>query len=59
MVGDEDPEFAGGSYVLVQKYVHDMTAWNALTVEEQEAAIGRTKLDNIEIPDEKRRRTRT
>jgi putative iron-dependent peroxidase len=54
VVGDEDPEFTGGSYVLVQKYVHDMTAWNALTVEEQEAAIGRTKLDNIEIPDEKK-----
>lgn len=52
VVGDEDPGFAGGSYVMVQKYVHDMTAWNALTVEQQEAAIGRTKLDNMEIPDE-------
>jgi putative iron-dependent peroxidase len=51
LVGDEDPEFAGGSYVLVQKYLHDLTAWNALTVEDQEAAIGRTKLDNIEIKD--------
>ena len=49
LVGDEDPEFAGGSYVMVQKYVHDLTAWNKLTVEQQEAAIGRTKLDNIEI----------
>ena len=52
MVGDEDPGFAGGSYVMVQKYVHDMAAWNALSVEDQEAAIGRTKLDNIEIPDD-------
>ncbi len=52
VVGDEDPGFAGGSYVMVQKYVHDMAAWNALTVEQQEAAIGRTKLDNIEIPDD-------
>jgi putative iron-dependent peroxidase len=51
LVGDEDPEFAGGSYVLVQKYLHDLSAWNALTVEDQEAAIGRTKLDNIEIKD--------
>src|SRR4051794_3941562 len=51
VVGDEDPDFAGGTYVLVQKYVHDLAAWNALTVEEQEAAIGRSKLDNIEIPD--------
>jgi len=49
LVGDEDPEFAGGSYVMVQKYVHDLSAWNALTVEQQEAAVGRTKLDNVEI----------
>jgi putative iron-dependent peroxidase len=49
LVRDEDPEFAGGSYVMVQKYVHDMSAWNKLTVEQQEAVIGRTKLDNIEI----------
>jgi putative iron-dependent peroxidase len=51
VIGDEDPDFAGGSYVMVQKYVHDIAAWNALTVEEQEAAVGRTKLDNIEIAD--------
>jgi porphyrinogen peroxidase len=51
VVGDEDPDFAGGSYVLVQKYVHDIAAWNALKVEEQETVIGRTKLDNIEIVD--------
>ena len=51
LVGDEDPEFAGGSYVMVQKYVHDLSAWNTLTVEQQEAVIGRTKLDNIEIAD--------
>jgi putative iron-dependent peroxidase len=50
-IGDEDPDFAGGSYVMVQKYVHDMAAWNALKVEEQETVIGRTKLDNIEIAD--------
>lgn len=49
LVGDEDPDFAGGSYVMVQKYVHDMAAWNALPVEQQEAAIGRTKLDNMEL----------
>ncbi|HEV7962844.1 MAG TPA: Dyp-type peroxidase [Actinoplanes sp.] len=51
LVGDEDPDFAGGSYVMVQKYLHDLSAWNALTVEQQEAAIGRTKLDNVEIAD--------
>ena len=49
VIGDEDPEFAGGSYVLVQKYLHDMTGWNALPVETQERIIGRTKLADIEL----------
>jgi porphyrinogen peroxidase len=49
LIGDEDPEFAGGSYVLVQKYLHDMTGWNALPVETQERIIGRTKLADIEL----------
>jgi porphyrinogen peroxidase len=49
---DDEARFAGASYVIVQKYVHDMGAWNALSVEQQELAIGRTKLDDIELPDE-------
>jgi putative iron-dependent peroxidase len=52
LVGDEDPGFAGGSYVVVQKYVHDLAAWDALAVEEQEQAIGRTKLSDLELPDD-------
>ena len=52
ITGGEDPGFAGGSYLIVQKYTHDMGAWNRLTVEEQEKAIGRTKLDDIELPDD-------
>ncbi|MEV6116359.1 Dyp-type peroxidase [Streptomyces sp. NPDC052109] len=51
-VGDEDPDFAGSSYVIVQKYLHDMAAWNALSAEEQDRVIGRTKLANVELPDE-------
>jgi putative iron-dependent peroxidase len=51
-VGLEDPVFAGGSYVIVQKYLHGLEAWNALPIEAQEAAIGRTKLANIEMPDD-------
>lgn len=51
-ISDEDPEFAGGSYVIVQKYVHDLNTWNALSIEEQERVIGRTKLSDIELPDE-------
>jgi putative iron-dependent peroxidase len=52
IVADSDQEFAGGSYVVVQKYLHDETAWNALPVEEQEKVIGRTKLSDIEMPDD-------
>jgi putative iron-dependent peroxidase len=51
-IGDEDPRFAGGSYVVVQKYLHDLVAWEALPVEEQERVIGRRKLSDIEIPDD-------
>ncbi|WP_422395756.1 Dyp-type peroxidase [Rhodococcus sovatensis] len=53
-VGDEDAAFAGGSYVVVQKYLHDMAAWNSLSTEAQERVIGRSKLDNIEMADEKK-----
>ncbi|MDX3075737.1 Dyp-type peroxidase [Streptomyces sp. NPDC088354] len=52
LIGDEDPGFAGGSYVIVQKYLHDMDAWNALTVEQQELVIGRSKMGNIEMDDD-------
>jgi putative iron-dependent peroxidase len=51
-IGDEDPDFAGSSYVHVQKYVHDMRSWEALSVTEQENVIGRTKLEDIELDDE-------
>lgn len=49
LVDDEDPEFVAGSYVIVQKYIHDLQAWNALPVEAQEKVIGRTKLSDIEL----------
>lgn len=49
LIGDEDPEFAGGSYVVVQKYLHNLAAWAQLPVAEQERIIGRTKIDNIEL----------
>jgi putative iron-dependent peroxidase len=49
VIGDEDPAFSGGSYVIVQKYLHDMDGWNALPVEAQERIIGRTKLSDIEL----------
>ena len=48
---EQDADFAGGSYVIVQKYLHDMESWNRLPVEQQERIIGRTKLDDIELDD--------
>ena len=51
LVGGEDPAFAGGSYVIVQKYLHDMKGWNAMPIEQQEAIIGRRKLSDIELAD--------
>jgi len=50
-VGEEDAAFAGGSYVIVQKYLHDLEKWNALSTEAQERIIGRTKLSDIELDD--------
>jgi putative iron-dependent peroxidase len=52
LIGEEQPDFAAGSYVIVQKYVHDLAKWNALSVEEQERVIGRRKLSDVELPDE-------
>jgi putative iron-dependent peroxidase len=49
LVGEEDATFAGGSYVMVQKYLHDMNGWNALSTEAQEKIIGRKKLSDIEL----------
>jgi porphyrinogen peroxidase len=52
LIGAEDPEFTGGSYVIVQKYLHDLVGWNALPVEQQENIIGRKKLSDIELADD-------
>jgi putative iron-dependent peroxidase len=52
LVGDEDADFAGGSYVVVQKYLHDLNAWSRTPTPLQEEIIGRTKIDNIEIDDD-------
>ena len=51
IIGDEDPTFAGGSYVIIQKYLHDLQRWNGLPVEAQENIIGRRKLSDIELDD--------
>src|SRR6202048_3250746 len=51
LIGEEDAAFAGGSYVIVQKYLHDLDGWNALSTEMQERIIGRSKLSDVELDD--------
>jgi putative iron-dependent peroxidase len=50
-IGAEDAAFAGGTYVIVQKYLHDLAGWDALSTETQELIIGRRKLSDIELDD--------
>jgi porphyrinogen peroxidase len=50
-IGSEDPAFTGGSYVIVQKYLHNLEAWNNLSTEAQEKIIGRSKVSDIELDD--------
>jgi putative iron-dependent peroxidase len=52
LVADDDPDFAGGSYVFTQRYVHDLAKWSRLPVAEQEDVIGRRKPDSEELPDD-------
>jgi putative iron-dependent peroxidase len=52
IIGDEDPFYKGCSYLFVQKYMHNITTWKSLPVSEQEKVIGRSKADDIEMPDD-------
>ncbi|MBG2876998.1 Dyp-type peroxidase [Proteus alimentorum] len=54
IIGDEDPEFTGGSYAFVQKYIHDMEAWEKQPLIEQEKVIGRHKFNDVELTDEEK-----
>ena len=54
LVGDEDPEFIGGSYAFIQKYSHNMDKWCGLSTEEQEKVIGRKKFNDLELSDEEK-----
>ncbi len=50
LIGNEDPVFAGGSYVFTQRYVHNLAKWAGLGTRDQELAVGRTKPDSEELP---------
>ncbi len=52
LVGDEDPQYKGGSYLFVQKYLHNLKAWEDLSTSDQEKAFGRYKLSDVEMTDE-------
>jgi len=52
LIGREDHNFAGGSYVFTQRYVHHLDKWQHLKVDAQEHVFGRSKLDSIEMDDE-------
>jgi putative iron-dependent peroxidase len=52
IVGDDDPDYKGGSYLFVQKYIHNLTAWKGLSTEQQEKVIGRYKSNDIEMADD-------
>lgn len=47
-----DGPFAGGSFVSLQRYVHDLSRWEKMPVSEQEGCIGRTKQDDQELEDD-------
>lgn len=51
LVAEEDTSAQGGSYIVIQKYTHDLESWKGLPAEQQEKIIGRTKLDNVELED--------
>src|SRR5882672_4338348 len=51
LITGEDPAFTAGSYMIIQKYLHDLAAWNKLPVEKQERVVGRTKLNDVELSD--------
>jgi porphyrinogen peroxidase len=50
LIGAEDRRFAGGSYAVVQRYIHDLERWRRLDDREQEQIIGRTKRKSVELP---------
>ena len=40
---------AGGTILLLQKWEHDVSAWESLSIAQQEQTIGRVKSDSVEL----------
>ena len=51
IIGDNDPDFAGGCYVHTQKYMHDMARWNLLSQRRQEQVMGCTREHHLPSPE--------
>src|SRR6478672_306083 len=51
LIGEDEPG-AGGTILLLQKWAHDVAAWEALSTEAQERVIGRTKSDSVELEEQ-------
>jgi len=51
LIGKDDPDFSGGSYVFTQRYVHNLKKWATLPLTQQESTIGRRKKDSKELSD--------
>ncbi|GAM22079.1 hypothetical protein SAMD00019534_052540, partial [Acytostelium subglobosum LB1] len=54
---EDDPDSECGSYVLVQKWEHNLVEWAMYPEQQQERMIGRTKKDSVELDDDKRNET--
>ncbi|MEI2273096.1 Dyp-type peroxidase [Sphingobacterium sp. ML3W] len=52
LIDEVDPSYRGGSYLFVQKYIHNLDAWKELSIKEQENVIGRSKEQDIEMDDQ-------
>ena len=50
VIADGSPG-AGSSVLLLQRWTHDAPVWESLPVTEQEAVIGRTKAESVELDD--------
>ena len=57
LIQGDDPGFEAGSYVVVQKYIHNLANWKTLPISTQESIVGRTKLENIELDDTDQRKS--
>ncbi len=47
IIGEDDADFSGGSYIHVQRFRHDLRRWAALSARQQEQVMGTTQEHNL------------